>query len=101
MRDELPAASEPRNTPPLVAGPSPGAEASTATQDNNNTPAAFGDGASAAFPPVAEPAPESKAPTPGLGTTSSTQDFREITPIKTPAVVLQARLISGSRPGAL
>ncbi len=89
-------ASEPRNTSPREFGPSPGAEAPAAPQDNNNTKAAFGDGASAPFPPVGEPPPEDRAPTPVLGSATPNQVFHEITSIRTADVAIQARLISES-----
>jgi len=88
--------SRPSNTSPPVTAPSPATEASTATQGNDNTPAVFGDGASETFPPVAEPSPESKPPTPTLATANPVPVFHEITAIKSPGLVTQARLISDS-----
>jgi WD40 repeat protein/serine/threonine protein kinase len=90
-----PVAPELENGSPLVAGLSPGPEASAATQHNNNIRAEFGDGAIETLPP-AEPPVESKAPTTVTGTTSPAQNFHEITSIKTSQVALQARLVSGS-----
>ena len=82
-----------RDEPP-AAGPGPGAEVSITARDNNNPPAAFGDGARAASPPLAETSLESKTLKPAPGTTHPIEVSQEITSITTPSPVTQARLVS-------